>query len=95
MPYIARGAALGRDLGLGGFWDDVYKGASTVAQVADTISQVKSGQKSIAVVPAGQASYVPATGGPFTMGVGVNWLYPALAVGGLLLVMALAKPKRR
>jgi hypothetical protein len=94
MPYVDRGAALGRDLGLSGFWDDLYKVASGVATAASTVSQVKSGQSSIAVVPAGQASYVPASGGPFTVGVGVNWLYPALAVGGLLLVLALGKKRR-
>lgn len=73
MPYNRTGAALGRSFGLGNFWDDVYKTSQTVAQVADTVRQVKSGQQQVVVVPTASAikSQLAA----------INWpLY--LAIGG-------------
>jgi hypothetical protein len=86
MPYNRTGAALGREFGLGNFWDDVYGVAQKVGIVADTISQVKQGNKSIAVVPSSGTSLVTPAG-QFGVGVPVNWtLYAMIGLGAYLLL---------
>lgn len=43
------GRALSRQLGLEGFWDDVYKVSNTVGTIASTVSSIKRGDTGVVV----------------------------------------------
>lgn len=80
MPYSATGAALGRSMGLAGFWDDVYKVTDTVRQVADTVRSVRSGQSQVAIVPTPVFNAAQAV-------TSMGWVLPvAIGLGAFLLL---------
>lgn len=83
MPYV-------RGVRLGSFWDDLYKGAEAVSQIAATVKQgavagreVQSGNAQVAVVPTrqGLTSYAGQVGPS---------LMPYLLAGGAALALVLA-----
>lgn len=98
MPYNQKGGALARDMGvgvgLGNFWDDIYNVAAKVATGAQAVGSVVGGKNSIALVPSGTSSFVPAAGGPFTAGIGLpripDWVVP---VGGAVVLYLLLRKK--
>lgn len=93
MPYTAKGAALGRQMGLAGFWDDVYKVASGVAAGAQAVQQVKSGNATGGVVFS-QSGVTPFLT-PTPQGIlGQNSTTKMLLLGGAALV-AIMLLKRR
>lgn len=80
MPYSATGAALGRKMGLSGFWDDVYKVGTGIAQAADTVRSVRSGQSQVAIIP----TPVYNVGQAVTS---MGWIVPvAIGLGAFLLL---------
>ena len=97
MPYTrpqfrpATGAALTDELGLEGFWDDVYKVAQGVATGARVVQGVKSGQQRIAVVPSSGPSVVtPIPGTIFGAATpALGSMLPVLVLGGLGLYLLL------
>jgi len=68
-------------MGLAGFWDDVYKIGSGVAQAADTVRSVRSGRSQVAVVPTSFANAAQAVQG------NLGWIVPVgVALGAWLLL---------
>jgi hypothetical protein len=81
MPYSATGAALGRSMGLSGFWDDVYKVGSGIAQAADTVRSVRSGRSQVIVAPS------PLVNAAQAVQSNMGWIVPvAIGLGAFFLL---------
>lgn len=84
MPYVRGGGRLS------GFWDDLYKGAGAVAQIAGTVQrgatvgrEVQAGNAQVTVVPTtqGVTNYVTEHG---------SSIVPLVLAGGAVLAVVLA-----
>lgn len=89
------GRALGHQIGLEGFWDDVYNVAKKVAGVAQhaptivsAVRGVAQGQSKVAIVPADRPSFVtPIPGQPIGIASGMpSWLLP-VGIGAVALLV--------
>lgn len=92
MSFNARGAALGREMGLAGFWDDVYKVASGVAAGAQAVTQVRSGNATGGVVFS-QGGVTPFLT-PTPQGLGMDTNKMLLLGGAAVLAFILLKRRR-
>jgi len=94
----ATGLTLSREMGLSGFWDDVYgvvEKVASITQAAPSVvrvaQSVATGQSRVAVVPSKGTSIVqPVGSGPFAIGVGLpTWLIPVgLGLAAILILRA-------
>lgn len=90
------GRDLGRRIGLEGFWDDVYKVAGTVANVAGTVASVKRGETTVvgSISQGGiRAVPIPTPQVPSLLGGTGSNVMPLVLLGGaaLLAVMLLRR----
>lgn len=89
------GRRLAQEIGLEGFWDDVYKVVDTVGKAAPVVGGIIGGQSAITVVPTALPGTAPRPGAPRFLDYSPaniassipGWVWP-VAIGGLVLLIA-------